>query len=189
MSEPLSIPKNGDIKSWAEELLNENRPYLLAFADDGVIWGKIVDEALLISNAIDSEVSPTLDEHTLQQASIFGKESEIRLFKAEKGDWKAIEITDNGEIIKESQILWGNRALASKKGFTQVFDARQNGLDHIAPLEVENSALDPDEGGTQALRLDIHHLVKYDEETGEARIALSRLAGLRVGTKNEEVEK
>jgi CRISPR-associated protein (TIGR03984 family) len=184
----LSPPKNGDIKSWAENYLGEERPHLLAFADDGLIWGKFVDGALLTSNAIDSKISPALDENTLQQAFIFGEDDEIRLFKNEAGEWQALTITDDAEVIKESQILWGNRALASKNGFTQVFDARQNGLNHIVPLEVENSALDPDKDGTQALRLNIHHLIEYSND-GEARITLSRLAGLRVGKKNEEVAK
>lgn len=185
---PPSLPQNDDLKGWAEAHLNEDHPYLLAFADDGVIWGKLAQNALVTSNAIDDEISPILHKDTLQQASVFGKESEIRLFKTEDRKWKVIEITDTADIIKESQILWGSRALESDGEFTQVFDARQQGLDHIVPLNIENSVLDPDEGGTQCIRLDVHHFVGYNDKTGEARIVASRLAGLRVGKKNEEVE-
>ncbi len=69
------------------------------------------------------------------------------------------------------------------------FDARQQGLDHIVPLVVDNAWIDPDMKGNACVRLDVHHMVEYDEETGEARIVLSRLAGLRIGKKDEEVEK
>ena len=195
MSKP-SLPQNGDIRDWAEKYLHEKKhPYLLAFADDGVIWGKKTKDGLLLSHDIDSDISPDLLQGTLQQASVFGEESEFRLFKTEKEEeeeedkWDVLEIKDSPEIIKESQILWGSRALeTTDEGFTQVFDARQQGLDHIVPIKVANSDLDLDEDGTKCIRLDVHHLVEYDEETGEARIAASRLAGIRLGKKNEEVK-
>ena len=166
----------------------EKLPYLLAFADDGVIWGGFVGKIFKTSAGME-RISPQLRAETLQQAFVFGEKEEIRLFKDESGNWQARSVTDRSDFIVESQVLWGDRAYPPKNGFTRVFDARQQGLDHLVPLEIANSRLDPDEDGQECLRLEIHHLVEYDPETGEARIALSRLAGLSVGKRAMEVEK
>jgi len=54
-------------------------------------------------------------------------------------------------------------------------------------LKVENSQLDPDEKGTQCIRLEVHHIVRYNED-GEAYVEISRLAGLSVGEKKKNLE-
>jgi CRISPR-associated protein (TIGR03984 family) len=164
----------------------KERPFLLALADDGVIWGGFVGEQFKTS-AGKEDISPELRGETLQRAFVFGLDEEIRLFRDEAGAWQARRITDAGlDVIVESQILWGSRAHTPQDGFTRIFDARQMGLDHIVPLEIENSRLDADEGGQECVRLEVHHLVDYNED-GEAHIALSRLAGLAVGRKEMEV--
>jgi len=178
--------ENDQVISWLTNHLKEH-DFLLAFADDGVIWGKMDGDKLITSNQIDEKVSPALRGTTLQQAFIFNDKEEIRLFRDELNQWQARQIADEGEeLIKESQILWGDRAYPIQNGFTHVFNARQQGLNHIVPLKVENSQLDPDEKGTQCIRLEVHHIVRYNEE-GEAYIEISRLAGLTVGDKSEEV--
>jgi CRISPR-associated protein (TIGR03984 family) len=188
-TKPEDAPKNdSQVIGWLTQQLQEHE-FLLAFADDGVIWGKLADGQLVTSHKIDGAISPELRGETLQQAFVFGKESEVRLFRDELGNWKALRVVDGDDVIIESQVLWGSRAHESKDGFTRVFDARQMGLDHIVPLEVENSRLDLDESGKECLRLEVHHLVEYSPETGEARIALSRLAGLSVGQRDLEVVK
>lgn len=180
---------NDQVVSWLTEHLKEHA-FLLAFADDGVIWGKMDGEALVTSNQIDAKVSPLMRGTTLQQAFIFDGKEEIRLFRDELNQWQVRKFTavDGEVVIKESQILWGDRAYPVKDGFTHVFNARQQGLDHMVPLKVENSQIDPDEKGHQCIRLDVHHIVDYNEN-GEAYVKFSRLAGLRIGNKNEEVVK
>ncbi len=182
--------KNIDPLVWIKAQANKkDRPFFLAFCDDGVVWGGFVDNRFQTSEGMQG-ISPKLSLNILHQAYAFGAQDEIRLFKDETGAWQARCIDDVGyEVIVESQVLWGSRAYAPEAGFTRVFDARQHGLDHIVPLEVASSRLDPDDNGNECLRLEVHHLVESDAQTGEARIALSRLAGLSIGKRDLEVAK
>lgn len=178
----MDAPKNDKaVRDWLTAQITDQRPTLLAFADDGVIWGKKVDGKLVASHEISPAISPALRGETLQQAFVFGAGDEMRLFRDETGQWQALRVVDGEEVIRESQVLWGDEVIEVRDGFTYLRDKKQQGLEHIVPIEVK---LDDD----QCLRLDVHHMVEYDQETGEARIVLSRLAGLRVGEKSEEVK-
>jgi len=180
------VPEANDkVVGWITTHLKDHK-FLLAFADDGVIWGQMDDKKLVTSHDIDGKVSPELRGKTLQQAFIFDDKEEVRLFRDEANKWQARCVVDGNEVIEESQILSGDRVLSSQRKFTHVLNARQQGLSHIVPLEIENSQLDPDEGGTQCLCLDVHHTIDFNAN-GEAYVAVSRLAGLRIGNKNEEV--
>ena len=183
-------PQKGDWIGWIKQQADKDlRPYLLAFCEDGVVWGGFVNGVFQTSEGM-GNISPRLTSAILHEAHVFGAQEEIRLFKDGAGNWVVKQITDNDkDVIVESQVLWGSRAYEPQNGFTRVFDARQKGLDHFIPLEVANSRIDPDASGSECLRLEVHHLVEYDEQTGEARIALSRLAGLSIGKKDNEVAK
>ncbi len=174
----VKLPESGKLKEWIEEQLRAHGPTLLAFADDGVIWGKLVNDTLSLSpNA------PELREKTLQQASIFGADCEVRLFRDELGNWKVIRLVDVGEPFPESQILWGNEAKGpAENGFIYASEYRAGIPGQWLPLEEPF-------GPEKCARLLVHHFVEYDPETGEARIAASRLAGLSVGERAMEVEK
>lgn len=204
LTKEIDAPKNNDqVVGWITEHLKKHK-FLLAFADDGVIWGKMDGEDLVTSNDIDPNVSPKLRGKTLQQAFLFDEKEEIRLFRDEifsdeNVQWQARLVRDGGVFINESHILWGDRAYPSQRQFTHVFNARQQGLDLIVPIEVEYDQIDPGENlendqadqetkGEKCIRLDIHHTVNYSKETGEAYIAVSRLVELRVGNRNEEVK-
>lgn len=171
-----TLPTDGNIRAWLEGQMNKDRATLLAFADDGVIWGHWADK-LTIAHDVDTSY-PMLQEKTLQQAFIFGKDSEVRLFRDELGNWKAVEVKDTGEVIVESQILWGDKPAQKQSGspIFQRLSAERKGIpDQLIPVQGamnENSAV----------RLEIHHLVNYTE-AGEAYIAISRLAGLSIGSK------
>lgn len=171
-----TLPTDGNIRTWLESQMSKDRATLLAFADDGVIWG-YWDGKLTTTHDVDASY-PILHDKTLQQAFIFGKDSEIRLFRDELGNWKAFEVKDVGEKIVESQILWGDKPAANQSGnpIFQRLSAERKGIpDQLIPVQGnvdENSAV----------RLEIHHLVDYTE-AGEAYVAMSRLAGLSVGRK------
>jgi CRISPR-associated protein (TIGR03984 family) len=177
-------------RDWFSNLINSDRPYLLAFCDDGVIWGTKFEGKLVLSNDIDSDAYACLCWGALQQAFIFGENDEIRLFRGEAfyddqggeqlGKWQAVRILDGGEVISESQILWGDE-LAGKleSGFIRVRDNTKGIAEQVMPLDREELQ----QG--ECIRLDVHHIVEFNNDTGEARIALSRLAGLRVGLLKE----
>lgn len=180
---------NEAVAQWLGEQAKTERPFLLAHADDGVIWGKWTDGRLQIAHEIArnspaADISPELRGVTLQQAFVFGPGSEVRLFHDELGVWQAREIVDPGseDIIPEVQMLRGDQVkLALPHGFTHIRDRRQQGLDQIIPIGVT------DQDFTQGRfpRLRVHHLLDYDETSGEARIALSRLVNIELLTDEE----
>lgn len=169
-------PKAGELESWITRQLKDRGSALLAFADDGVIWGKLVNGVLKTA-----KTAPKLSEKTLQQASVFGADCEVRLFRNETGDWKAVRLVDADEWFPESQVLWGNEAKGPiESGFIYASEYRAGIPGQWLPL---NEPFGPE----NCARLEVHHLVGYDEETGEARIVASRLAGLSVSERAKEV--
>jgi len=169
--------------AWLAAQVDEQHPTLLAFADDGVIWGRKVNGSLKTCHDIDNKMGPELRGETLQEAFVFGAAEEIRLFRDELGNWKALRVMDGENVIKESQILWGDELVGiSQDGFSRIKDNSKGIPDQLVPLEVKALA------AQDCIRLDVHHLVEINQNTGEARIALSRLAGLRVGLRTEVVK-
>ena len=174
------LPENNDVQGWLKKQLNASRPFLLAFADDGVIWGRLGAN----NNLQLAPHSPALRADTLQQAFVFGKNDEVRLFRDELRDWKAkriMDVNDADNMIVESQILWGNKSEGnSQKGFAELSEYRNGIPNQFLPID---RAI----GNEECVRLEIHHMVEYNKETGEARIAISRLAGLTIGSRALEV--
>lgn len=168
---------------WLAEQAGDAAYYLLAHADDGVIWGKVDNGFLTTSHDAThgteyAEVSPPLREVTLQAARLFNDNSEILLWRdAETEAWCArmIYAVDDSqeamlfvEAIDEYQLLWGNQAEAISDTFTLLSHSGQ-GLHHIAPIAITADAL--------PLRLKVRHLIKEDKD-GFAHITASRLVRL-----------
>ncbi len=171
-----NLPENNDVHAWLESQMSEERPTLLAFADDGAIWGRLTNKKL-----VTGPNQPNLRGSTLQQAFVFGQKDEVRLFHDELGNWKTSHVVDAGDVIVESQILWGDQSEGdTQNGFLHVSEFRKGIPNQYLPI-------DGSLGKDDCVRLEVHHLVEYDKETGEARIAISRLAGLSIGSKSEEV--
>ncbi|UZQ53325.1 CRISPR-associated protein Csx19 [Trichothermofontia sichuanensis B231] len=163
---------SANLKDWLEAQAQQHQlTYLLAHADDGVIWGHFHQGHLCTSNSVLRE-SPPLHIETLQQCRIFGQEGEILLWKAD-GSWKAGLVTNaDAERIQEKQLLLGTHGnIYASEGFTVLWDGAQ-GLKHAVPFTQikfqENQKL------AQPLRLLVHHYIDYDQD-GLARITLSRL--------------
>lgn len=174
-------PKDDKVRVWLASQMKPNRQWLLAYADDGVIWGKLTaDQQLMTSNDIAPKISPELRWETLQQAYIFGEQGEVRLWR-EGDDWHArlvIGDADETDTINEHHILWGTKTIQNKNqvkdGFTQVQEGQQ-GMNHVAPLVVTDDGL-----RERKLKLLVRHLIEYDADSGEARITLSRLVNIEV---------
>jgi CRISPR-associated protein (TIGR03984 family) len=197
---PDDAPKaNENVREWIAQKMKElaqrvadtnGMTYLLAHADDGVIWGKFANGEFHTSDEVDpnraeprKRISPVLDGITLQQAFLFNTACEIRLFHDELGNWQARKIDDSGvgedDCIDELQILWGDDEKAVNdlgNDFTHVRDKRQQGLDHILPIKIT----DDDLRKNLRARLRVRHFIEADENTGEARIGLSRLVNLEI---------
>jgi CRISPR-associated protein (TIGR03984 family) len=178
------IIDNPSLCNWLQAKAKEYQlQYLLAHADDGVIWGEFRgDENKLVTSG-DDDVFPKLAQLrlcTLQQCRIFGKKAEVMLWKVGQ-NWKARLIKDEHlsteDYISEEQILWGTQSEEQpKKDFTLVSDGSQ-GLKHAVPLI--NIPFSKDKKNLdRPIRLLVHHYIDYDD-SGVAKIYLSRLVDLR----------
>ena len=189
----LTPPTNENVREWLAEQMKENKlTFLLAFADDGVIWGRMDKDSLIIAHETsqkeDKKNYTELRGKTLQQAHVFGEKIEVRLFRDEMGEWKALKIEDEGEtIITENQVLWGDKLdedeyQPTDTGFMRLLAERKGIPPQTIPWDKK------DFGKEKCVRLEVRHTVKYNED-GEAYIEFSRLAGLTVGDKKLEVAK
>lgn len=176
----VQFSSNDNLKKW---LTDYKLTYLLAHAEDGVIWGRFDNGQLTIANEVFTKPDfdfPPLRLFTLQQCRIFSKNAEVMLWKFGKG-WKFRLIKDDNNseqecLHDEHQILWGTQVEKESNGFnfTLVSDGSQ-GLRHAVPLP---NIKDKFKDGKRPLRLTVRHYIEYEENTGVARIFLSRLVDL-----------
>ena len=158
-------------------LSEQARPYglrwLLAHADDGVIWGEMRDDGLHLSCDAFPEHSPPLRPETLQQMRMFGPLAEL-LFWRDGAAWQARLIRDNaGEAhgyFDEAHLLWGDIAEQQKNGFLLLRQGKE-GLRHAPPL---NFAGQLPASLKARPYLKVRHYINYDED-GQAYVAYSRL--------------
>lgn len=188
----VSIESDGVLYEWLDAQANEHQLiYLLAHADDGVIWGRFENEKLKTADSIGFKKGnlPSLRLNTLQECRIFGLEGEIFLWCVD-GIWKARHISkdweksylDSKDYVTENQLLWGTTFDAQKDGFTFLKDGSQ-GLRHAVPF-TKGIELDSDGKNLKnPVRLVVHHYIDYDPDDGTARIFLSRLVDLKVNNR------
>lgn len=179
---PLVVEEfaNGQaLHTWLKQKAKEyNLEYLLAHAEDGVIWGRFDKNQLTTAEKVfckpDFNVDfPTLRLPTLQQCRIFGKSGEVLLWRTGE-KWRSRLVQDKGEAeITERQILWGTHG-QKRDHFTLLWDGLQ-GLKHAVPFT--DVALDDRNKLINPVRLLLHHYVNYDD-AGVACIHLSRLVDL-----------
>lgn len=164
-------------------------PYLLAHAEDGIIWGCFDVENLDLetSNRAFPECKfPCLRLSSLQQCRIFGEAGEVLLWN-DNGVWRSRLILQSNVseliareqigLIPESQLLWGTQG-KQNGNFTLLSDGSQ-GLKHAVPITVEESYFRKDKKELyRPVRLEVHHYFCYDSD-GVARIFLSRLVSLK----------
>ncbi len=162
--------------------------YLLAHADDGVMWGKFQLKEGKNSNhyILKTSEKPQLRLSTLQQCRIFGETGEILLWNI-NNQWNArlISQTKISQLLQdrqigsitEEQILWGTQGKINGD-FTLLSDGTQ-GLRHSVPIIVEEKYFSPNKKELyRPVRLEVHHYFNYDND-GLARIFTSRLVSLR----------
>ncbi len=157
------------------------KAWFLAHFDDGVLWGELRHGALVTSERIFPHVFPPLRAETLQQASLFGREAEVRVWRDREG-FRACRIEEQDseadEAIDEIYVLWGNKAERQDQGFTLVAEGRQ-GLRHAVPVAVGGTTLGNNGTAEHPLRLRVRHYIVYDG-SGQAYVKLSRLVELFV---------
>lgn len=164
-------------------------PYLLAHAEDGIIWGRfdIESQELETSDCAFPECQfSCLRLSALQQCRIFGDAGELLLWN-DNNVWrsrlilqsKVSELMTQQQIglIPESQLLWGTQG-KTNGNFTLLSDGSQ-GLKHAVPIAVEQTYFSKDKNVFyRPVRLEVNHYFCYDSD-GVAKIFLSRLVSLK----------
>lgn len=167
-----------DVVGWLER---QPDAYLLAHADDGVIWGRLKNKQLSTSKDVIkaeyADVCPPLRTATLQQVRLFSEDWESLLWPTLEG-WQHRQIIDGSGDKKlttfdEHQLLWGDYSIKLENDFTLLEDGVQ-GLRHAVPLPVDFSQ----QAGRVALK--VRHYLHEDSETGVNMIAHSRLVNIEV---------
>lgn len=169
VTEPF--PNGIDPVEWLQQQAeNAHSALLLAHADDGVIWGKVANGALI---TMPEEVP--LRTATLQQARLFSAEGEYYVWRDGDGKFHARIIKEGEgtqtEYLDEVQVLWGDHAEPVANGFMKMSDGAQ-GLVHYVPIKLQKR-----EYTERPLRLIVRHYLSKDEH-GFVRVAFSRLVKL-----------
>jgi CRISPR-associated protein (TIGR03984 family) len=173
-----AIADDTALKTWLlQQASDYELRYLLAHADDGLVWGYFSEGKLTISREVFTQF-PELRLSTLQQCRIFGVNGEVFLWRAQEG-WRSRIINDPltetqpPDIIIEDQVLWGTQGKV-QDGFTLLSDGQQE-LYHAVPMT--NIQFDDPKKLNRPVRLKVKHYIEYDND-GLARIGLSRLVDL-----------
>jgi len=171
----------GDPVQWLFQQMHTHKlKYLLAHADDGVIWGRLDGEELITSHDVAPEHAPPLRVETLQTARMFGRTGELLIWRDEAGAWAGRLITEEledtipewSEAFDEQQILWGTITEPQSRNFTLMKEGSQ-GLVHVVPLTLSEKI----DVQNRPLRLVVRHYVKADND-GFVRVNASRLLSL-----------
>ncbi len=178
---PITVESDFDQNEsvwFVEQAKAHNLQYLLAYADDGLIWGEVRgDNLILSSDAFDNaSPTPTLQAVTLQQARLFGEEAEVMIWRTEQGFIaRLLTEKDSAEpdYLEESYLLWGTQLEKESNGFFQVVEGKR-GLKHAPPIKPKSEKTDKD---INRLSLTMRHYLAYDED-GQAYIKTSRLVTL-----------
>ncbi|MGH2542517.1 MAG: type III-D CRISPR-associated protein Csx19 [Ardenticatenaceae bacterium] len=151
-----------------------NLEYLLAYHDDGVVWGYFDGQAWHFSSDAFPKVSPLFRTLTLQQAHAFGRKAEVRLWRADDVLHASVLREDQGNehpYFDRAMLLWGTAVDGRADGFTLLREGRQ-GLRHAVSLPTATVARQ------KRTRLIVRHYVDYDKETHQAYVKWSRLVDL-----------
>jgi CRISPR-associated protein (TIGR03984 family) len=152
--------------------------YLLAHADDGVIWGRLDGEELITSHDVAPKYSPPLRAETLLTARIFAPVGELLVWRNETGAWLGRLIAEKmlsdvtaswDKAFEEQQILLGTKAVSLERDFALVSEGSQ-GLFHAVPLNLSGQINEQH----RPLRFVVRHYLKADDY-GFMRISASRL--------------
>lgn len=164
----------------SQQMRTHKLKYLLAHADDGVIWGRLDGEELITSHDVAPQYSPPLRAETLQTARIFSHTGELLAWRDEAGEWVGRLIADDmpgatpewTAAFEEQQVLLGTNAEPRERGFALMSEGSQ-GLFHVVPLDLTGQI----DEQRRPPRLVVRHYLKVDN-CGFLRVNASRLFSL-----------
>lgn len=164
-------PKIGVLTWLTQKAKNDQHKYLLAFCDEGVIWGYVRDHQIVFPN--ERSRQPLFQEITLQEVRLFGEKGELYLWKTEDGfSARSIQLTSAGQSTSwtyqhdEGYYLWGTEGEDIGNGFTYLKEGAQ-GMRHAVPFKTNNP---------KNLKLIVRHFL-IQEDFEPLRVVTSRLVG------------
>lgn len=212
-AKPSDAKDSAVLLNWlTEQAKTHGSCFLLAHLDDGVVWGEMFGDRLVLASEVLREMepqnnpevkaaydfTPPLRLETLQQARLFGENAELLLWRDGDNKLSARLIKDTNdptsadwlEYFDEPQLLWGTHGIPAKiesdhelnEKFTLIWEGSQ-GMHQIIPIKLE-----VDDNSkivkNKAPKLRVRH---YLNKEGEARIMASRLVGVDNNSNDEEV--
>lgn len=172
-----TLPDEQNLNPWlVEQAKALGLKWLLALAENGVIWGYFEGEekSLHLSSTYKPQVSPALSLPLLQRAHLFGETAEVLLWRTGLG-WQARSLCDsakgNIETFDTQIRLWGNAFAGEEQdGFICLREGEQ-GLLHTPPLHFAEIT-------SPAAQLIVRNYLQYDKN-GLAFVRYSRLVDLK----------
>lgn len=158
------------LQNWLLEQTSAlNAPFLLAFAQDGVIWGG-AENGMALSGSAYPQISPPLDPATLISLRLFGPVGEALLWRDE-GVFKARVLREGeGESTcfrEYEMLLWGTAdELDAPQPPFRLYREGAQGFLHAPPVDYPRAALTA------------RDYLAYDQDTGQAYVRWNRLVGL-----------
>lgn len=171
----IDMTPDKDIRGWlAEQAQSRSLPFLLAHADDGVIWGYCASNQLTLAGEVFSDaqyatLQAPLREATLQQARLFGEKGELLVWRTDSGFVARLlfdGVEDTPALDDETHQLWG-AGVMSRQGFTLMREGEQELL-HAPPVTI---------GVDERAGLVVRHYTDVDDQ-GQVYISASRLVQL-----------
>ena len=182
LTENLRIPEEEPAAwvAWLQQQAQEHGLlWLLAYQNDGVIWGRVEAGTLIfpsIMNAYPTVTFTAFQPLYLQKLHLFGPGGELLVWRDMDYCLAARLVMDGGvnpdAYIDRTALLWGTEILATQNGFTLLREGEQ-GFYQAPPL---------DAAGIQRLPAGLveRHYLFAEPETGQAVIQLSRFVGFRI---------
>lgn len=165
---------SGDLACWlADQADQRELSTLLAFADDGVIWGRLENKKWILSGDAFPSIQVELRSETLREVHLFSLKGELLLWRSPSG-FSYRFVGDQNELHGEENViegvfrLWGIGKRVNN-GFT-LMEEGQQGFLHAPPVD---NALE------RKAQLRVRHYIAYDDD-GQASIVYSRLVALEV---------
>ena len=156
--------------------------WLLAYAEDGVIWGTLINRMLALGPAN----SPILSTNTLLEARLFGTRGEIHIWRTGESfsACRIIDVPQENGAFDEIQRLWGTESAGAADGFTHLVDGQEE-LRHTVPIEIPSNFFTKRHPRFHPALIQTRHYFAIDKETEVTSIALSRLVSVKAESFDE----
>lgn len=149
--------------------------YVLAHANDGVIWARVEGQVLITAHEAGDSNAPNLDLDQLQQMRLFGETGEVMLWR-HASSWRFRTVSDAADgpeacpYYDEKQMLWGTESTLLKSNFSLLTEGKQ-GQRHAVPIAVAGTLSD-----TRRVTMTLRHYLNNDSHP--ARVVLSRILAI-----------